>query len=98
MRDKFKQYATEFGLVVIGYGGCDRSVMDTIALMLQSERSFPYGVYWCVRKGATLSRKTQMLMKYPRFRTIEIDGFDEFVAQLHSDLGNDLQPELSDPY
>jgi NAD-dependent SIR2 family protein deacetylase len=98
MRQKFKQYASEFGLIVIGYRGADRSVMDTLSLLLRDDTLFQYGVYWCIRKGSNLSPKARSLLQYRRFRSVEIDGFDEFTAQLHSEIGHDLQPELADPY
>ncbi len=98
MRHKFTQYASEFGLIVIGYHGADRSVMDTLSLLLRNEALFQYGVYWCFRKGSKLSQKAEALLQYRRFRCVEIDGFDEFTAALHAKLGHDLQPELADPY
>src|SRR5215813_4715394 len=75
MRQKFTQYASEFGLIVIGYRGADRSVMDTLSLLLRNEALFQYGVYWCFRKGSKLSPKPEALLQYRRFRLVEIDGF-----------------------
>lgn len=97
-QDKFKQYASEFGFIVLGYSGNDRSVMDTFNTLLKFDNYFPHGIYWCVRKGSHLSSKVDLLSRYPKFKIVEIDGFDEFFADLHSKLDIPLQLEMSDPY
>ncbi len=98
MKEKFKQYATEFGFIFVGYSGRDRSVMDCLNILLSQEVNFPHGVYWCIRKGSEISEDVQMLSRYPRFKLIEIDGFDELFAEVHEELGFQLQAEMSDPY
>lgn len=97
-QDKFKQFASEFGFIVLGYAGNDRSVMDTFNTLLKFDNYFPHGIYWCVRKGAQLSSKVDLLTRHPKFKIVEIDGFDEFFADLHSKLDIPLQTEMSDPY
>ncbi|MCG9552664.1 SIR2 family protein [Vibrio sp. Isolate32] len=101
MREKFKQYASEFGLIVVGYAGNDRSVMDTLNTLLFTGEHFPHGVYWCVRedtKFEDLSEPLKALSRFPNFHLVKIDGFDEFFAQIHQALDCDLQQEVSDPY
>jgi NAD-dependent SIR2 family protein deacetylase len=98
MKEKFRQYATEFGLIVVGYSGSDRSIMDTLSMLLKSENNFPHGIYWCVQKGATLTPTVEMMTHYANFRIIEIAGFDDLFADIHESLAKKLQPELSDPY
>jgi NAD-dependent SIR2 family protein deacetylase len=98
MRDKFRQCAAEFGLIVVGYSGNDRSVMDSLNTLLRSDSNFPHGVYWCCRKNSKLSKGVENLRRFPRFKLIEVNGFDEFFADVHEGLGLQLQPEMSDPY
>ncbi|HRF81752.1 MAG TPA: SIR2 family protein [Flavobacteriales bacterium] len=97
-QDKFKQYANEFGFVFIGYAGNDRSIMDTLNALLKFDGYFPHGIYWCIRKGAPICEKVDLLSRFPKFKLIEIDGFDQFFAELHSELDLRLQPEMSEPY
>lgn len=97
-QDKFKQYASEFGFIVLGYSGNDRSVMDTFNTLLRFDQYFPNGIYWCVRKGSEISEKVDLLTRFPKFKIVEIDGFDEFSADVHSSLSLALQPEMADPY
>lgn len=101
MRSKFKQYASEFGMIVIGYSGNDRSIMETLNTLLRYDNNFPHGIYWCVRKGTIideLSKDLEELTRFPRFHLIEIDGFDECLADIHNDMNLDLQDEVSNPY
>ena len=80
---KLYQFAQEYGLVVLGYNGRDRSVMDTLDLLLRDEENFKQGVYWCLRRGATKSRRLQDLLRRERVYLVEIDGFDEFAADIN---------------
>lgn len=99
-RAKFKQYASEFGMIFIGYSGNDRSVMDTLNTLLHSKQNFPHGVYWCVLKGTSddaIPIAVQNLARFERFHLIEIDGFDEFFAELHMSLGYSLQDQVTSP-
>jgi tetratricopeptide (TPR) repeat protein len=97
-QDKFKQYASEFGFIVIGYSGNDRSIMDTFNTLLRFDQYFPHGIYWCVRKGATLSKNVELLSRFPKFKVVEIEGFDEFFAELNNELSLPLQQEMTNPY
>jgi tetratricopeptide (TPR) repeat protein len=98
MRDKFMQFAKEYGLVVIGYGGNDRSVMDILDIILKSEGYFPNGLYWCKRKGDKASKKLERLMRRDNAYWVEIESFDEFTAELHQNLGIRLPDTVSDPF
>jgi tetratricopeptide (TPR) repeat protein len=98
MKEKFRQYAPEFGLIVVGYAGNDRSVIDALNTLLRSDGNFPHGVYWCLRKGSSPTPQVDRLTRFHRFRLVEIDGFDEFFADVHQALGLELQPEMADPY
>ena len=98
MRDKFRQFASEFGMITVGYSGNDRSVMDTLNTLLRSENNFPHGVYWCVIDESNISQNVLNLTRYPKFHIVKISGFDEFFAEMHEELKLDLQPEMSDPF
>ena len=100
IREKLKHIACEYGLIVVGYAGNDRSIMDSIDILLKSESSFPHGIYWCIKDDAedNLSNKLEALRRDSRVHIIKIHGFDEFFANLHNGLGLELQEELSNPY
>jgi tetratricopeptide (TPR) repeat protein len=97
-REKFQQFAREYGIVVVGYGGNDRSIMDTLDTLLRSGGFFPNGLYWCVRSNGRVSKKFARLMRQENAYWVEIDGFDEFMAELHASLGIRLPKAFREPY
>ena len=51
IQSKFKDFAHETGLIVIGYSCGDDSVMDAIKNILSDPAGFKNGIYWCLRKN-----------------------------------------------
>lgn len=97
-KDKFRQFASEFGFIFLGYSGSDKSVMDSLQSLSRSPDSFPHGIYWCVRNENEISQQVKDLARHGKLTVIKIDGFDEFCADLHEGLGLVIQDELRDPY
>lgn len=85
-RKKFIEFGRDFGLVVIGYNGGDRSVMEVLQYLLRGEEYFKNGIYWCIRKGEQPSEELTKLLWKDRVYYVEIDGFDETMAALHNDM------------
>ena len=85
-RKKFMEFCRDFGLIVVGYAGHDRSIMDVLQHLLRSDDYFKSGVYWCLRKGDHPSDELVKLLWRDRVYFVEIDGFDELMASLHGDL------------
>jgi len=48
MQDKFEATCKNYGLIVIGYGGQDQSVMAPIRTMLHHQDCLKHGIHWCV--------------------------------------------------
>jgi tetratricopeptide (TPR) repeat protein len=98
MREKLKQFGQEYGLIVVGYGGNDRSIMDVLETMLNSGAYFPHGLYWCYREADKLSRRAQRIARRENVFFVSVPGFDELMAETHKRLGLALPETLSDPY
>ncbi len=95
-RDKFIELAKEQGLIVVGYSGIDRSIMDVIEFLLKDDSYLKNGIYWCLRKEDFLGEELIKLLWKERVFWVEIDGFDEFFANLYSELcGSDLPVNTS---
>lgn len=93
MKMKFQEFAKDFGLIVIGYSGQDRSIMDILNYLLQKEDYFKNGIFWCIRKGDTcISSELKKLLWRDRVYYVEIDGFDEFLAELNHQLNKGALP------
>lgn len=97
MRKKFMQFAQEYGLIVVGYGGRDRSVMDILDVLIRSNEFFGHGVYWCVRKGELPCKRLSAFIRKSRVYCTEIEGFDEFMALIHDSSGLDLPTPIAQP-
>lgn len=77
------------GLIVIGYSGSDKSIMDTLTKALENSNTFPKGLIWCIPKGITPSSDLIDLInkvdaQNQRSGFIEIDNFDYFIHELYS--------------
>lgn len=98
MRDKFIQFCREYGLITIGYSCNDDSIIDNINMMLKTEGYLPNGLYCCIRKNNIPSNNLKRLLEKEGSYLVEIDGFDEFMADLHEGLGLSLPDIVRDPY
>lgn len=92
IRNKFIEFAKDFGLIVIGYGGHDRSIMDVLNFLLKHEDYYKHGIYWCIRKDDTIGEDLRKLLWKDKVYFVEIDGFDELFAHLHQKINKDKLP------
>ena len=97
-KSKLAQFAQEYGLVVLGYSGRDRSVMDNLELLLRDVDNFRQGVYWCLRHEDPISSRLQSLLSRERVYLVEIDGFDQFSADLHTAADLKLPKAIAQPF
>lgn len=95
MKDKFIEFAKDHGLIVVGYAGNDRSIMDILTMLLQRQDYFKYGIYWCIRKGDYIGEELRKLLWKDRVYYVEIGGFDELMAELN-DILNDGELPIED--
>jgi tetratricopeptide (TPR) repeat protein len=93
IKEKFIQFSKEYGLIVMGYSGNDRSIMDVINHLLKSEDYLKNGVYWCVREDDYINPELIKLLWKERVYFVKIDGFDETMAQIHHELQDSLSLE-----
>lgn len=83
MQNKFAEFSKEYGLIVVGYSGFDRSVMDVLNYLLKHDDYFGNGIYWCFRKGDSINKELRRLLWKDRVYYVEIDGFDELFAEIN---------------
>ncbi|EOW9368285.1 SIR2 family protein, partial [Vibrio cholerae] len=86
IKNKFVEFSKEYGLIVIGYAGHDRSIMDVLNHLLKSEDYFKNGVYWCIRDSDEISPELRKLIWRERVYFVKISGYDELMAELHHKL------------
>lgn len=90
IKNKFIEFSKEYGLIVVGYAGHDRSIMDVLNHLLKSEDYFKNGIYWCIRDDDVISPEVRKLIWKERVYFVKIDGYDQLMAELHHKLIGEL--------
>lgn len=86
IKEKLIEFCKEFGLIVIGYSGSDRSVMDILEFLAKQDNYLKNGVYWCLRKEDYVNHTLRNLLWKDKVYPVLIDGFDQFLAKIHNQL------------
>lgn len=86
MKAKFAEFAKEAGIIVVGYSGSDRSIMDIFSSLLKSDDYLRGGVYWCLRQDSDVPEDLRRLFWRDRAYFVRIEGFDELFAELFSTI------------
>lgn len=90
-KEKFVEFCKEYGLIVVGYSGCDRSIMDVLEFLVKQENYLKNGVYWCLRPGDEVCHNLRNLIWKDKVYPVLIDGFDELFAEIHTQtIGKEL--------
>ncbi|MDQ9126262.1 SIR2 family protein [Serratia fonticola] len=89
-KEKLIEFTKEYGLIFVGYAGNDNSIMDIIKYLLKQDDYLKNGVYWCKRKGDDISQELFKFLSRDKVYYVEIDGFDELMAELCHELGVNL--------
>ncbi len=85
-RDKLVEFCKEYGLIIVGYSGNDRSIMDVLNHLLKTDEYLKNGLYWCLRETDYINPELRKLLWKERVYYVKIDGFDELMAEIHHDI------------
>ncbi|WP_345719510.1 SIR2 family protein [Aeromonas hydrophila] len=85
-RDKLVEFCKEFGLIIVGYSGNDRSIMDVLNHLLKTDEYLKNGLYWCLRENDYINPELRKLLWKERVYYVKIDGFDELMATIHHNI------------
>lgn len=83
IKHKLIEFCKEFGLIILGYSGSDRSIIDVLEFLTKQENYLNNGLYWCFRADDEINNTLQNLLWRDRVYPVLIDGFDEFMAETH---------------
>ncbi|GJL93850.1 MAG: hypothetical protein DHS20C05_02550 [Hyphococcus sp.] len=83
--------ANRFGLIVAGYSGRDKSVMNLLREALDSQNPFPHGIYWMTIKGSAIPDPVSEFISAARAggvkaELVEIETFDTLMLRLWRNL------------
>lgn len=82
-REKLIEFTKKYGLVFIGYAGNDRSIIDVVNYLLRQDEFLGNGIYWCFRSEDEINPDVHKILKKERVYYVEIEGFDQALAELH---------------
>jgi SIR2-like protein len=82
-----------FGLIICGYSGRDKSVMDLLHSVLETTNPFPHGVYWTLLKGSAPSPGVEAFMAAAKKKNVEahivfIETYDALMLRLWRNTPN----------
>jgi len=92
MSEKFSQFLKEYGLIISGYSGSDRSIIELLRKFIESEEHLETGLYWCFRADDEVNEQVLEILKEKKVFYVIIDGFDELMADLYDLLCENCPP------
>lgn len=92
IKNKFVEFAKDYGLIIIGYGGNDRSIVDILTYLLKSEDYFKHGIYWCLREDSIVNDDLKKMFWKDKVYFVVINGFDELMAEMNYVLNKGVLP------
>lgn len=88
---KLTEFLKEYGLIVSGYGGGDRSILDVLRPLVRDDNYLKNGLYWTFREDDEINDEVFKLLNSEGVFYVITDGFDELMAELHDGVcGQDL--------
>ncbi|WP_224964761.1 SIR2 family protein [Acinetobacter guillouiae] len=94
IKQKFIEFTKDNGLIVVGYSGQDRSILDVLNYLLQQEDYLKNGLYWCFRAEDEISHEVRKILWKDKVYCVQIDGFDELFSEF-CNVAN-IKPSLVD--
>jgi tetratricopeptide (TPR) repeat protein len=89
MMRQLRPVLSEYGLIVVGYGGGDKSIMNVL-----SDISDRNDLYWCIRRGEKINEDVEKLLRDKGGFLVEIEGFDEMMNEVRRIVGFDVKKML----
>lgn len=81
LREILDQVVHEYGLVVVGYGGYDESIMEPLL-----NADIEYGIYWCALDPENLSPMTERLLERSNTFLVPIKSFESLMSQFANQI------------
>lgn len=97
MRNKLTEFCKDSGLIVVGYSGNDKSIVEVMKYMIKNDNYLNHGMYWCLRKDDQINDELRSLLMKEKMYYIVIEGFDEMFAYIHNKLIGNILPFSFEP-
>ncbi len=93
-KDKFIEFSKDNGLIIVGYSGQDRSILEVLNYLLQQEDYLKNGIYWCFRPDDEINHEVRKILWKDKVYCVQIDSFDELFTNFCNYIP--LKPNLID--
>lgn len=92
MKDKLEEFLKEYGLILVGYSGSDRSITRILNDMSDKQQYLPTGLFWCFRDSDEISEEALEILRKPNSFYVLTAGYDELMADFYSMLNTSATP------
>ena len=92
MKEKLSECLKEYGLIIAGYSGSDKSITRILEDMLDNPIYLRNGLFWCFREEDDITDEALAILDRPNCFYVLTSGFDELMADLYSMLARDASP------
>lgn len=92
MKEKLGECLKEYGLIIAGYSGSDKSITRILEDMLDDPIYLKNGLFWCFREEDEIADEALAILNRPNSFYVLTPGFDELMADLYSMLAKDGSP------
>ncbi|RYC68115.1 tetratricopeptide repeat protein [Spirosoma sordidisoli] len=88
---KLQEAAQDMGVIVTGYSGSDRSIMDAL-YQVKEKRGASFPLYWCARDEKNINWRAKYLInQHPNSYYVPVDTFEQLIVKLYNDLNCKLR-------
>ena len=92
MKEKLGEFLKEYGLIIAGYSGSDKSITRILEDMSDKHIYLRNGLFWCFREEDEITKEALGILERPNSFYVLTPGFDELMADLYSILSTDATP------
>ena len=92
MKDKFGECLKEYGLIIAGYSGSDKSITRNLEELLNNSIYLRNGLFWCFRAEDEVTEEAIEILQRPNSFYALTPGFDELMADFYSMSASDTSP------
>jgi NAD-dependent SIR2 family protein deacetylase len=92
MRRKLGECLKEYGLILVGYSGSDKSITRILEDLSDNPIYLKNGLFWCYREEDEVTDEALQILARPNSFFVLSAGFDELMAELYSTSSKDSTP------
>lgn len=92
MKGKLTEFLKEYGLILSGYSGSDKSITRILEELSKGEPYLQNGLFWCFREEDDISDDALQILERDKCFFIITPGFDELMADFYGILDSNSTP------